>query len=106
MEEAPHGMAEDLLGLVKRPNRDTAPQFMAHALATAELFVQLLAAGLRAEPGLRGEASRALPAAARVSDFARADDPRYRWIASDSAQRPWSEYDQAKKCPALQRAPA
>ncbi|MCY1024064.1 replication-relaxation family protein [Pyxidicoccus sp. MSG2] len=89
-------VAEDLLGLVKRPNRDTAPQFMAHALATTELLVQLLAAGLRSEPGLRGEASRSLPPMARVSDFAHADDPRYRWIASDSAQRPWSEYDQAK----------
>lgn len=96
LTDAGYRVAEDLLGLVKRPNRDTAPQFMAHALATTELLVQLLAAGLRTEPGLRGDAARSLAPQQRVSDFARADDPRYRWVASDSAQRPWSEYDQAK----------
>jgi hypothetical protein len=91
-----YGVAAALLGVVKRPNKDPAPQYTAHALATSELLVQLLSAGLRVEPGVRGAQSRNLAPGQRVSDFARADDPRYRWIASDSAQRPWKQYDQGK----------
>ncbi|WNZ66238.1 replication-relaxation family protein (plasmid) [Myxococcus sp. MxC21-1] len=87
--ELGYRVAADVLGQVKVPIKDPAPQFFAHALSTAELFVELLASELPVEKGGRG-------AAAKVAPFARVDDHRFRWIASDSAHKPWKEYSQSR----------
>lgn len=94
LDEAGYLVAEQVVGPVRVPARDVSPAFMAHTLALNELYVRLLTAGVPSQPGPRGAKGEGLSPLARMGTFARACDSRLRWVASDAAELPWTEYDQ------------
>lgn len=87
-------MATSLCGPLRRTPKDPGARFMDHQLFTSELMVRLLSVGLSTAPGQKAGAQRGLPVRSRVSDYAKADDPRLRWTSSEAAELPWSEYIQ------------
>lgn len=94
LDDAGYVLAEQLVGPVRVPARDVSAPFMEHTVALNELYVRLLTAGLAAQPGPRGGHGEGLSPLARVGAFARACDSRLRWVPSDAAELPWTEYDQ------------
>lgn len=94
LADAGYVLAEQVVGPVRVPARDVSAQFMEHMLALNQLYVRLLSAGLAVAPGPKGSKATGLSPLARVGAFARAVDSRFRWVPSDAAELPWTEYDQ------------
>lgn len=84
---------------VKVPRTDVSADFLEHAVALNDLFVDLLARPLDAELVLAKAAvansknpAREL-ARRKETTYARARGRRFRWSAADTVRLPWSEYD-------------
>lgn len=94
LADAGYVIAEQVVGPVRVAARDVGAQFMEHTLALNELYVRLLTTGLIVRPGPRGSKATGLSPLARIGTFALAGDSRFGWVQSDSAELPWTEYDQ------------
>lgn len=89
LAEAGHCIAEQLL-VVKRPLSEVGADFLEHTIMLNELLVRMLTASLPPPNAGRKFGSKA-PKVERAA-FSRIADACFRWISSDSARLPWTEY--------------
>ncbi len=89
LSEAGYCIADRLLA-VKRPLSEVGIDFLEHTIMLNELLVRMLTASLPPPNAGRKFGSK-VPKIARPA-FSRIPDARFRWVSSDSARLPWTEY--------------